>query len=71
MLLEELVTSELEGALEEVAGEGWSGTGEECAGALFLDDLAEATDEAAVVGEGVELDSGLDDIDGGETTVGY
>lgn len=69
-MLEELIASEFEGALEEVACEGWANTCKESAGAFILDDLSEATDEAAVVGYGVELDSGLDDIDGCEATMG-
>lgn len=60
LLLEELVTSELEGALEEVTGEGWAETGQESTSALLGDDLAESTDQATVVGCWVELDSGLD-----------
>lgn len=63
LLLEELVTTELQGTLEEVTGEGRAGTGEESASALVLDDLLEAADEAAVVGLGVELDAGLDAVD--------
>lgn len=59
-MLEELVTTELERALEEVASEGGTDTGQQSTGTLILDNLAEATDEASVVGDGVELDSGLD-----------
>ena len=59
LLLEELVTTELQGTLEEVTSEGRAGTSEESASALVLDDLLEAADEAAVVGLGVELDAGL------------
>jgi len=62
LLLEELVTTELQGTLEEVTSEGRAGTGEESASALILDDLLEAADEAAVVGLGVELDAGLDAV---------
>ena len=62
LLLEELVTTELEGTLEEVTGEGWADTGQESASALILDDLAEPTDETAVVGDWVELDTGLDAV---------
>lgn len=62
LLLEELVTTELQGTLEEVTGEGRAGTGEESASALVLDDLLEAADEAAVVGGRVELDAGLDAV---------
>ena len=60
LLLEELVTSELEGTLEEVTSEGRADTSEEGSGTLVLDDLPEATDHAIVVGSGVELDTGLD-----------
>ena len=63
LLLEELVTTELQGTLEEVTGEGRAGTSEESASALVLDDLLEAADEAAVVGGRVELDAGLDAVD--------
>lgn len=70
LLLEELVTTELEGALEEVTSEGRTDTSQESAGALILDDLAETTEETTVVGSGIKLDTGLDDIDGGKTTVG-
>lgn len=60
LLLEKLVTTELEGALEEVAGECGSGTGQESASALVGDDLSEAADHATVVGGRVELNAGLD-----------
>jgi hypothetical protein len=60
LLLEELVTSELEGTLEEVTGGGGAETGQESASTLSTDDLAEATDETGVVGDGVKLDPGLD-----------
>ena len=62
LLLEELVTTELQGTLEEVTSEGRAGTSEESASALVLDDLLEAADEAAVVGGRVELDAGLDAV---------
>jgi hypothetical protein len=62
LLLEELVTTELQGTLEEVSSESRAGTSEESASALALDNLLEATDEAAVVGLGVELDAGLDAV---------
>jgi hypothetical protein len=70
LLLEELVSTELEGTLEEVTSEGRADTSEESAGALVLDDLAEATDHTTVVLGRVELHAGLDDIDGSEATVG-
>jgi hypothetical protein len=60
LLLEELVTSELEGTLEEVTGGGGAETSQESASALSADDLAEATDQTGVVGDGVKLDPGLD-----------
>lgn len=60
LLLEQLVTSELEGTLEEVTGKGGTGTGQESASTLILDDLLEATDHTLVVGLGVQLDSRLD-----------
>lgn len=62
LLLEEFVTAELEGTLEEVTSEGWASTSEERASALLLDDLAEATDQATVVGGWVKLDTGLDAV---------
>lgn len=68
--LEELVTSELEGTLEEVTSGGWTETGEKGRGTLLGDDLAESTDQATVVGDWVKLDAGLDDIDWSESTMG-
>lgn len=64
LLLEELVSSELEGALEEVAGSGGAETGPEGTRALGGNDLAEATDQARVVGDGVELYPSLDAVEG-------
>ena len=64
LLLEELVTTELERALEEVAGEGRADTREQGAGTLGLDDLLEAAEQAVVVGDGVELDARLDAVGG-------
>lgn len=60
LLLEELVTAELEGTLEEVTSEGRANTGQKGASTLVLNDLTETTNETAVVGDWVELDSGLD-----------
>ena len=62
-MLEELVTAELESALQEVSGEGWAGTSEERASAILCDDLAETTDQTLVVGDGIELDAGLDAVE--------
>jgi hypothetical protein len=64
LLLEKLITSELEGTLEEVTGKGWTGTGQESTSTLIGDDLLEATDETSVVGGWVKLDSGLDAVMG-------
>jgi hypothetical protein len=61
-LLEELVSSKLEGALEEVTGKGRSDTRPDSAEAFFGDDLTETTNEAAVVGDWVELYSCLDAV---------
>lgn len=60
LLLEKLVTSELEGSLEEVAGDGGAEAGEEGRGTILSDDLAEGTDHASVVLGRVKLDTGLD-----------
>ena len=60
LLLEELIAAELEGALDEVAGEGRAKARQEGAGALVSDYLPEPSDHAAVVGGRVELDPGLD-----------
>lgn len=60
LLLEELVTTELEGTLEEVTGGGRAETSEESASTLFLNDLAETTDHTTVIGGRVKLDTGLD-----------
>ena len=62
LLLEEFVTAEFEGALEEVAGEGWADTCEECACSFLCDDLSKAADHAAVVGCWVELYAGFDAV---------
>jgi len=70
LLLEELVTSELEASLERVTSEGWSQSSEESASTLRSDDLAETTNHTLVVNSWLELDSGLDDIDWGKSTVG-
>lgn len=68
LLLEELISSELEGSLEEVTGGSWAETGQESASTLLSDDSAESTDQTAVVGDWVELDAGLDDINRSEST---
>jgi hypothetical protein len=62
LLLEQLVSSKLEGTLEEVTSSGGAETGPDSAGTLVGDDLPEATDQAVVVGNGVELYPGLDAV---------
>jgi hypothetical protein len=62
LLLEELVSSKLEGTLEEVTSEGRAKTSQESASTLILDDLANTADETAVVGRRVKLDTGLDAV---------
>lgn len=60
LLLEELVSTELEGTLEEVTGKGRANASPERAETLLGENLPGAADEALVVGYGVELDPGLD-----------
>ena len=62
LLLEEFVTSELESALEEVAGGGGTEACQQRTGALILDDLAEATEHATVIGNRVELYASFDTV---------
>jgi hypothetical protein len=69
LLLEELVSSELEGALEEVTSEGWAETGHESASTLILDDLSDTADQTAVVGGRVKLDTGLDAVKGKQVSL--
>ncbi len=60
LLLEEFVTSELEGTLQEITCKGWANTGQKSACALICNDFSEASNHASVVCDGVELDSRLD-----------
>jgi hypothetical protein len=62
LLLKKFITTELEGTLEEVAGGSRTETSPNSTSALGSDDLPEATDEAAVVSYGVELDPRLDAV---------
>lgn len=62
LLLEELVTTKLEGTLHKVASKGRAEASRKSADTLGLDDLAEAANHAAVVLGRVELDSRLDAI---------
>lgn len=60
MLLEEFISSKLEGALEEITSSGWTETSPDSAGTFFSNDCPEALDQALVVFGGIELYSGLD-----------
>ena len=62
LLLEQLITSELESALQEVTCGCWAEARQQRTGTLFRDHLAETTDQASVVCDGVELDSCLDAV---------
>ena len=59
LLLEEFVTTELEGALHEVAGKSWSEAGRESTNALILDNLSKGTDHATVVCSWIKLNTSL------------
>lgn len=60
MLLEKLITAELEGALEKVSSSGRTKAGQQSTGALLRDDLAKTADHALVVLGRVELDTSFD-----------
>jgi hypothetical protein len=60
LLLEQLIASKLECALEEVSGGGRAKASCERANTLLCDHLPETTEETPVVCDGVELDSCLD-----------
>lgn len=62
LLLEKLVTAKLERALDKVSGKRRAESRQQSSGALILDDLAETTDHALVVGGRVQLDPGLDAV---------
>lgn len=59
-MLEQLVSSKLEGTLEEVSSGGGSETSQESTSTFTLDDLLEPTDHTLVVLGRVELDTGFD-----------
>jgi hypothetical protein len=63
LLLEQLVSSELERTLQEVSRGGGTETGQEGTGTLVGDDLLDTAEETAVIGGRVELDSGLDAVE--------
>jgi len=62
LLLEEFVTTELEGTLQEVTGGSRTKTSQKSASTFVLDNLADTAKKTAVVGDGVELDTGLDAV---------
>jgi hypothetical protein len=62
LLLEQLITSELERALEEVSSGSGTEAGQQRAGTLLCDHLSESAEEALVVCDGVELNSCLDAV---------
>lgn len=70
LLLPKLVTTELEGTLDGVTDGGGAETSEKSTGTLLGNDLSERGNHTPVVNLWFELDSGLDDINGGEGTVG-
>ena len=63
LLLEKLISSELESTLEEVSSDCGSESGEKSSSSLRRDDLAESGDHALVVDGGLELDTSLDAIE--------
>jgi hypothetical protein len=60
LLLEQLITSELECALEEVSSSSGAETGQQSTGTLLCDNLSETSNKTFVICDGVELDSCLD-----------
>jgi len=69
--LEELHPAELEPSLHEVPHSGGAEAGSQALHPLLLNDLLEAADHAAVVGGGVQLDAGLDDVHRAHRPVGH
>jgi hypothetical protein len=67
--LEEFDTTELEEALEHVAGSSGADTSGEGTDTFFGNDLLEATDHTLVVLLGLELHASLDDVDGADCRV--
>lgn len=64
LLLEEFITSKLEGTLEEVAGGSRAKTSEQGASTFIGNDLAETTNETAVVCDRIQLNTGFDAEEG-------
>jgi hypothetical protein len=60
LLLEEFVSTKLEGSLKEVSSEGWANTSPNSAKSFLSNNLSEATNETAVVLDWVKLYSCLD-----------
>ena len=70
VLLEVLITAELEAALEAVAEEGGGQSSEQGTSTLVLHNLSSSVKHTAGVGLRAQLLLGLDDINGGSGTVG-
>jgi hypothetical protein len=62
LLLEQLVTSELERALEEVSSGGGTEAGQQRTSTFLCDHLSESAEESLVICDGVELNSCLDAV---------
>jgi len=62
LLLEEFVSSKLEGSLKEVTSGSWTETSPDGTSTFACDDLSETANHTLVVCERIELDSGLDAV---------
>lgn len=60
LLLEKLISSKLECALEEITSSSWTETSQQSTGTLLSDNLSESSDQTLVVCGRVELNSCLD-----------
>lgn len=69
-LLEQLVTTKLEGTLQGVTQDGRAQTSQQGAGTFRGNDLSQRTNQTGVVNGRLQLDSGLDHINWGHGTVG-
>jgi hypothetical protein len=63
LLLEQFVSTELEGTLKEISSGGGTKTSQESTGTFSGDDLSESSDHTLVVGDGVKLDTSLDAVE--------
>lgn len=64
LLLEQLISSKLECALEKVTSSSWTETSQQSTGTLLSNNLSETSDQTLVVCDRVELYSGLDAVRG-------